>query len=116
MELGDAQNESFFLGVLHAVAGVSFLAGLHEIDALLLVAPPVVALSFLTLSAASLVSALLAAAARYRLRPRSTRRLASASVTLLVAGYALLIAGGWYTYITDPDMFQNGVDSAVFKT
>ena len=115
MELGDAQHEAFFLGILHAVAGVSFLAGLHEIDALLAIAPGAVVLAFLTLTATSLVSALVAAAARYRLRPQWTRRLASASVMLLVIGYALLIAGGWYRFVTDPEMFENGVESAVFK-
>jgi hypothetical protein len=110
MESGDGRNRSFSLGILHAVAGGSIFVALHEIDALLAIAPGIVVLAFLTLAAAGLACALLAVAIR------ESSRLITASVALLVIGYALLIAGGWYRFVTDPEMFQNGVESAVFRT
>jgi hypothetical protein len=110
MESGDGKNQAFHLGILHAVAGGSIFVGLHEIDALLAIAPGAVVLAFLTLAAAGLACALLAIAMR------ESTRLMTASVALLVLGYALLVAAGWYTFLTDPEMFKNGVDAAVFKT
>ena len=116
MEPGDGRNQAFYLGTLLAVAGGSIFVTLHEIDALLAIAPGAAVLAFLTLVASALACALVAAAMREGSRLEATRRLMTASVALLVAGYALLVAAGWYTYITDPEMFQNGIDSAVFKT
>ena len=110
MEPGDGKNQVLYPGILHAVAGGSIFLGLHEIDALLAIAPGAVVLAFLTFAVGALACALLGLA-----RPEAARRLTTASVVLLVAGYALLIAGGWYRFLTDPEMFQNGVESAVFK-
>jgi apolipoprotein N-acyltransferase len=112
MESGDGKNQAFHLVILHAVAGGSVFVALHEIDALLAIASGAAVLGFLTLAVSALACALVALAMRESSR---AGRLINASVALLVLGYALLIAGGWYRFITDPEMFQDGVESAVFK-
>jgi len=90
----------FFAGVLLAAAGASFVVGLHELDALLSLAAPLIVLVFLTLSAAAFGAALVAALGGMR---RTTR----ASLGMLLLAYALLLAASWYRFITDPTMFQD---------
>jgi uncharacterized membrane protein YphA (DoxX/SURF4 family) len=94
----DIEQDRFFLAILLAVTGVSFLAGLHELDQLLALAAPAAVLSFLTLMAGALGAAVLAAA--------GVRRFARVALVLLLLGYALLFATSWYRFVTEPDMFE----------
>jgi hypothetical protein len=93
-----SRKDAFLLGILHAVAGGSFVAGLHELDQLLVLAAPAAVLWFLTLMAAALGAAVLAAA--------GMRRLARASIVLLLVGYAVLLGSSWYRFVTDPGMLE----------
>jgi hypothetical protein len=93
-------DNRFPLAVLLAAAGASFVVGLHELDALLTLAAPLVVLLFLTLTAAALGAALLAALG-------GMRRTMRASLGVLLLAYGLLLAAAWYRFMTDPTMFQD---------
>jgi hypothetical protein len=122
------KNEAFYIGILHAVAGGSIVAGLHELDSLLTIAAPAIVLSFLTMMATALATAVLAAALKHSYKMYDMkaqggeptehlalansrlgwmRRMMTTSVFLLLAGYALLLGSGWYRFATDPEMFDN---------
>src|SRR5437763_13753764 len=93
-------DNRFFIAVLLAAAGASFIVGLHELDALLTLAAPLVVLVFLTLTAAALGAALLATLG-------GMRRTLRASLGMLLVAYGLLLAAAWYRFMTDPTMFQD---------
>jgi sulfite exporter TauE/SafE len=59
-----------------------------------------VVLAFLTLAAAALGAALIAALGGMR---RTTR----VSLGMLLIAYALLLVAAWFRFMTDPNMFQD---------
>ena len=93
------EENRFFTGVLLAAAGASFVVGLHELDALLTLAAPGVVLAFLTLTAAALGAALIAALGGM---PRTLR----VALGMLLLAYVLLLGSAWYRFVTDPTMFE----------
>jgi len=105
-----SQNPAFLVGVVLAVAGASFIVGLHDLDSLLVLAPPAVVLAYLTLSAAALLAALVAAA--------GVRRAIGAAVVLVFIAYLLVMAAAWLRFATDPAMFeeQDPEPSVVLKS
>ena len=110
------RNEAFYIAILSAVAGGSLVAGLHELNSLLLIAPPAVVLSFLSLVVVALAAAVLAAAMLANARLAWMRRLTTISVTVLLIAYALLLAAGWLRFLTDPGMFDEDMDYEGFRT
>ena len=131
------KNEAFYIGILHAVAGGSLVASLHELNSLLLIASPGAVLSFFTLIVFALAAAVVAAALKhsykmYDMKAQAgeptknlalansrlawMRRFMTISVTVLLIAYGVLLAAGWFRFLTDPGMFDEDMDSEGFRT
>jgi hypothetical protein len=113
-------NETFFIGMLQAVSGASLFAALAQSDAIAQVGGRYLPLTFLTLMAAALVSAVLAAYWKYEYKKWDVKQGAAAdpaqasernakakrflnamraamlvAVSAIVAAVVGLVAAGW---------------------